>query len=196
MGSLHEIECLLDIEIGDRKLNPGKKKPNKNRYYYYSDRYYIIELTQDKWMICSDNRETRVLLRNHCWFYAQDYARAKIDGINNAYHQAYLNYDAPLVCDHINRHTFDNRFDNLRIVTRQENGRNRNTLSNNTSGKQGVFLWTDTNGSIYWIARINVGGGRRVRRCFGINKYGNDEAYRRAVQCRKDLEQQYNYIGE
>ena len=196
MGSLHEIECLLDIEIGDRKLNPGKKKPNKNRYYYYSDRYYIIELTQDKWMICSDNRETRVLLRNHCWCINKGYGKTTDGGTSIiSYHKVYLNYDDDLVADHINRHKFDNRFENLRIVTPQENSRNHSTRTDNTSGKQGVQQFC-SRGEMYWIARIAVGGGKRVCRLFSINKYGNDEAYRRAVQSRIDLEQQYNYIGE
>ncbi len=63
MATLNEIENFLNIEIGDKRLRAGKKYGDKNRYYYYTELYSIIELTQNKWMICSDNNETRVIAR-------------------------------------------------------------------------------------------------------------------------------------
>ena len=117
MATLQEIEKFLDIEIGDKRLRSGKKYDDKNRYYYYNELYYIVELTQGKWMICSDNRETRRLLRDYAWCYSHGYASTSIERKLKCYHQIYLNYEAGLVADHINRHTFDNRFENLRIVT-------------------------------------------------------------------------------
>ena len=41
MATLQEIQDFLDIEIGDKRLRPGKKYKNKNKYYYYEDQYYI-----------------------------------------------------------------------------------------------------------------------------------------------------------
>ena len=35
MTTLEDIEEFLNIDIGDRLLNDGLKKRNKNRYYYY-----------------------------------------------------------------------------------------------------------------------------------------------------------------
>ena len=54
----------MNIENIDKPLRNGKKKANKNRYYYYKDQYYIIELTKGQWMISEDSTKTRELLRN------------------------------------------------------------------------------------------------------------------------------------
>lgn len=35
MASLLEIQNHLNIEIGDKKLSPGRKREDKNRYYRY-----------------------------------------------------------------------------------------------------------------------------------------------------------------
>ena len=102
MATLADIENFLNIETADKRLRAGKKKENKNRYYYYNELYYIIELTQGKWMICSDNNETRQLLRDNCWYFNTDgYARTNVQGTNKYYHQLYLNYEEGLVADHV-----------------------------------------------------------------------------------------------
>ena len=195
MATLADIENFLNIEIGDKRLRSGKKYDDKNRYYYYNELYYIVELTQGKWMICSDNRETRQLLRNYCWFLDNGYARTRSGNARKFYHQAYLNYEEGLVADHLNHKRFDNRFDNLRIVTPQQNCRNRSTNSNNTSGKMGVCRKIKC-GKPCWVAAIRGDDGTRIERAFSINKYGNDVAFARAVQSRIDLEVLYNYLGE
>lgn len=196
MATLNEIENMLNIEIGDKQIRHGKKHADKNKYYYYNELYYIVELTQGKWMICSDNRETRQLLRDYCWRISTDgYSRTTIGNSTKFYHQLYLNYAEELVADHINHHKFDNRFDNLRIVTQQQNNRNRTTFRNNTSGKQGIHRVIYPN-AVYWVARIMNNEGKRTSRAFNIDKLGNDEAYARAVQSRRDMEALYGYIGE
>ena len=198
MATLNEIENFLNIETADKRLRSGKKYDDKNKYYYYNELYCIVELTQDKWMICSDTRETRQLLRDHSWhFESKDgYARTTTIGrTKKFYHQAYLNYEEGLVADHLNHKRFDNRFDNLRIVTPQQNCRNRSTLSNNTSGKMGVYRKM-IHGNPYGVAYIHGNDGKRIDRAFNIDKLGNDEAFRRAVQSRRDLEVLYDYRGE
>ncbi len=197
MATLNEIENLLNIEIGETRLRPGKKKYNKNRYYYYHELYYIVELTQGKYMICSDNRETRQLLRDYCWCYCNGYSMTCI-GVGNTtkrYHQLYLNYEEGLVADHINHNKFDNRFENLRVVTHQQNMRNRKKQSNNTSGKQGVFRVTKNN-KAYWVVDIVDNNGKVIKKSFNIIKLGNEEAKRRAIQSRRDMEIEFGYIGD
>ena len=61
--------------------------------------------------------------------------------------------DKDLVIDHINGDPKDNRIENLRIVTKAENSKNRKTQSNNTSGYQGV-IWDKHKNK--WTATIKV----------------------------------------
>jgi hypothetical protein len=196
MATLNEIENFLQIEIGDKRLRAGKKYEDKNKYYYYNELYYIVELTQGKWMICSDNRETRRLLRDYCWrFHQQGYAQTKIDRTTKCYHQIYLNYEVGLVADHTNRLKYDNRYENLRVVTVRENNQNLSKKSNNTSGSTGVNRMI-SKGLSYWEAQIRDNDSNRVRKAFSINKLGDDEAKRQAIEQRLAWEVQYGYIGE
>ncbi|MDF7658333.1 HNH endonuclease [Erwiniaceae bacterium L1_54_6] len=53
--------------------------------------------------------------------------------------------------DHINRNPTDNRWCNLRLATRSQNGMNRTAPANNTSGRKGV-CWCKRNEK--WFAYI------------------------------------------
>ncbi len=163
MATLNEIENFLNIEIGDKRFRPGKKYADKNRYYYYNELYYIIELTQNKWMICSDNRETRQLLRDYAWCYSHGYASTSIERKLKCYHQIYLNYEA--------------------------------ARPNNTSGKQGVSSKMIKHVP-YWVARIQDNDGNEIIKSFNINKLGDDEAKRQAIEQRLAWEVLYDYRGE
>ena len=68
-------------------------------------------------------------------------------------HRLILNCDSDMVCDHINRNKLDNRRENLRICTQQENIWNQGVQKNNTSGYTGVYKRNNK-----WCARINVNG--------------------------------------
>lgn len=57
--------------------------------------------------------------------------------------------------DHINHIRYDDRIENLRLVTHKENGRNQSKKRNNTSGVNGVTFHKSTN---KWQARIGVDG--------------------------------------
>ena len=198
MASLNEIEAFLNIEIGDKRLRDGKKYKDKNQYYYYEQSYYIVKLTRDKWMVLEDCRKTRELLKKYCWRLDNyGYAQTRFNKTTKKFHQLFLNYDEDLVTDHINNKRFDNRIDNLRIVTQQENCRNKTKRTNNTSNKQGVSLFTDKRRNIqYWRVKITNNNDKIISKYFSIKKLGNDEAKRQAIACRKQLEIQYGYIGD
>ena len=193
MTSIANIEEILNIETADKRLCNGKFKSEKNRFFYYKDQYYIIEVAGDRWFIASDCRRTRQLLRSRTWYVNGGYIKNCKDKLQ--FHRETLRCDDDLLCDHINRDKFDNRVNNLRMVTAAENSRNKTKASNNTSGKQGIYK--QTMGSYdYWRVEIRNPDGKRICRCFNIDKLGNDEAFVRAVQSRQDLEREYGYSGE
>ena len=123
MASLREIENHLNIEVLDKKLRNGRKYQHKNKYYRYDD-FYIVSLTQGKFMIIDNDRKNRKLLRKYCWRVHSKTRYAVTGETTKGFHQLLLKYGNGLVADHINRCRFDNRFENLRIVTYQENNRN------------------------------------------------------------------------
>lgn len=78
-------------------------------------------------------------------------------------HQAvwlYHNGELPLMLDHINGDTKDNRIENLRKCTNAQNQYNSRRKSNNVSGHKGVVFHAKCKGKP-WQARITV-AGRKV----------------------------------
>jgi len=200
MTTLNNIQSFLNLEIGDKIIKDGKKYKNKNQYYYYEQAYYIIKLTKDKWMIAEDCQKTRKLLKKYCWNTDTDgYARTRVDksATTKRWHQLFFNYEDGLMADHINNKRFDNRLDNIRIVSASENSRNRTINSNNTSGKQGIYHYTDKRkGLHYWKVKITDNNRKKIAKQFSVKKLGDEEAKRQAIEYRKQLEIQFGYIGE
>lgn len=89
------------------------------------------------------------------------HVQIRVDGVLHMAHRlAFLHATGcmPSEVDHINRERSDNRLANLRPVSRSQNGHNRNTGVNNTSGAIGVSFVKHIN---KWQAYINVGGKRK-----------------------------------
>lgn len=63
--------------------------------------------------------------------------------------------DSTLIVDHINRNGFDNRKQNLRLCTPQQNCMNKSIQNNNTSGTPGVSWRKDRK---KWRAFITING--------------------------------------
>lgn len=84
--------------------------------------------------------------------------------------------------DHINGVRDNNKFENLRDVTEQENHKNVRPLKNNTSGHVGVIFHKLTN---KWAAVIGVNGKHKHLGLFQ-EKEG-------AIQARKDAEKLYGF---
>ena len=89
-----------------------------------------------------------------------------IDGGRNVkvyLHRLVLNAPVGLTVDHINGDVLDNRRQNLRLGTQQQNTFNQRGSRNNKSGAKGVSRRTD-NGK--WRARIMVNGKEIGLGCF------------------------------
>jgi hypothetical protein len=74
MTTLHKFEELLNIEIGDKVLRNGRIYDEKNRFYWYRNEYYIVNIGEDKWVIMSSNDTTREMLDDYIWYYSKGYA--------------------------------------------------------------------------------------------------------------------------
>lgn len=96
------------------------------------------------------------------------------------FHRLIMNCDSDMVVDHKNHINSDNRKENLRICTNQENCMNKKILSNNTSGITGVYYNSKLN---KWIARIGY-----KNKTYYLGCYKNKED---AIKARKDAEEKY-----
>jgi hypothetical protein len=84
--------------------------------------------------------------------------------------------------DHINGIRSDNRWCNLRDVSKVENGRNTWMRSTNTTGVTGVF-WRRDNSK--WVAKIRADGKLKHLGCF--------EAFEEAVAAREQALREHGY---
>ena len=98
-------------------------------------------------------------------------------------HRFIMNPPDDLVVDHINHNPLDNRRENLRICTIQENNMNRSISSNNTSGTVGVH-WNKTHNK--WMAYIGINGKQKY---LGLFNKKED-----AIEARRQAE--IEYFGE
>jgi len=191
MTSIEELKQKLNIEIGDRVINPGMCDPMKNRYYIINNIMLVVEFKHNKYAVFSNDMKTRELLSERVWcIIAGGYV---FNCSVKYFHQNYLNYEQGLVCDHQNRCKFDNRQGNLRIITYQQNNRNKTKQTRNISGKNGVGF---NNRMQAWRTEIYNNNGDRISKSFSINRYGDQEAKRLAIDQRKLWEREFGYDGE
>ena len=86
--------------------------------------------------------------------------------------------------DHINGDKSDNRFCNLRSVTRSENMQNRKKHTNNKTGVTGVY-WHSNHKR--WVAAISTGGRRRT--------IGYFKTIDEAKEARAKAEEEYGFVN-
>ena len=108
-----------------------------------------IKLTQDQWALVDD--EDYEMLTEHKWsalrdhktkdrFYVKRNSPTDSNGKRKIIlmHREITNAPKGKVVDHINGNPLDNRKENLRVCTQQENTMNRRKHKNNKSGYKGV----------------------------------------------------------
>jgi AP2 domain len=191
MTSLNIIEQFLNIQIGNKRLMKGKNDEEKNKYYFFANRYYIVSLPNEKWIIMTTNNQTRDFLTNHIWRNNEGYSMTTIEDHTKKLHRLLLDCPNHMKVDHINRRPFDNRVHNLRIVTQKMNDRNRKKPMTNTSGFMGVCKNRNS-----WVSTITDNNNNKISKCFSIKRHGDNEAKQMAINQRLIWKQQYNYLGE
>lgn len=95
------------------------------------------------------------------------------------------NNNEELVLDHIDRNPFNNKVENLRLVTYTDNSVNT-TRKIGEIGKRNIYLWTSSKtDSSYWVANYQR-YGKKLTKYFSIKKLGSDEALSQAEKWLSD----------
>jgi len=100
--------------------------------------------------------------------------------------------------DHIDKNTLNNTIENLRAVSHMLNMHNLKLFSTNKTGFTGVLSRTDYRSGHYYDVFVAIWkglDGKQKSRSFSINKYGKEEAFRLACQCRSDKIKELNSNG-
>ena len=168
-----------------------KNKFKKFNQYDLSGDYGIgyTSKNEEFWFDIEDYNK----IKDYCWFYSEGYVVAH--EINNNkkiifLHKLVMEKDSSEIVDHINHpktneNKYDNRKQNLRVVTQSQNCMNQHKRSNNTSGVKGVSWFKDRE---QWGAKITINGKQIHLGFFDKDKF-ND-----AVKARREAEN--TYFGE
>lgn len=123
-------------------------KKEVNRYLEHEDYYELFNDKNDSFIISKADFEK---VHTHRWAKGSDgYWFTRINKKNIRLHRFILNEEAECI-DHINRNRNDNRRENLRGCSFQQNSTNKSLQSNNTSKIAGVQWYADRQ---KWMASL------------------------------------------
>ena len=177
--------------ISNRTTSCGchlKNKLKKYNRYDLSGEYGVgyTSTEEEFWF----DKEDYDLIKDYCWYYDSGYVVAH--EINHSrkiifLHNLIMAKQNNEVVDHINHpktneNKYDNRKQNLRIITQSQNCMNQHMRSNNTSGVKGVSWAKEKN---KWQAKITVNYEQIHLGFFDEDKFED------AVKTRRAAEQKY-----
>ncbi len=116
--------------------------------YSFVFKPFKLKLTQDKWCIISCNERSIDTLNDNkfCFILVKDMPALNHRG---DFHALLIKPPNGLMVDQINRKSFDNRIENLRTVTSEQNMQNKTKYKNNISGIMGIRKRQNS-----WVAQI------------------------------------------
>ena len=174
-GKIKSCGC-LHIEKA-REQGRNSKKENK---YELSKEYGILWTTNTNEKVYYDLNDAEKILPYSWYKDSEGYASTHINNDKVRMH-TFLGYFYP---DHHDKNKLNNRRDNLFTCTPQENSRNKQIRTDNTSGVTGVYF---NSRNAKWVAQINVEKNKTKNLGCFINKED-------AVKAR--LEAESKYYGE
>lgn len=117
---------------------------------------YKTIVSKDRKKIIVNVNDFDFLSKYNWWAYSGS-ALGNVNGQKVYMHRLIVNAPKNLVVDHINHDRLDNRRENLRLCTKNENKWNTQRHKNNQSGFKGVS-WNKN--SEKWESRIRVNGNK------------------------------------
>jgi hypothetical protein len=153
-------------------------------------RYKEISLTGKlgKGLTTKVSEESLQIVEHYKWSFDKKngYARANVKQQDGTYktvrlHRLIIDCPENMTIDHINGDKLDNRIENLRITTAENNAKNKGKYSNNTSGYKGVIWMKDRQ---KWRAVLKLNG----RNIIG----GNFEDKLEAAKAYNELAKKYH----
>ena len=187
MRKINGTETYIDNDDGTMSLIISGKKNNGVIIFSKCD---YERISKHHWYIKDESRGMR-------------YAATKIKEKTVKMHRFILNVHnvnqeiskkEKMIVDHIDRNTFNNTRENLRLVSYSDNNHNHSMNKNNTSGRKGVKFAKPKNRSPKWVAQITV-NGKTYRKEFAISVYG-DNAKNLACNQRLEWENMFNILSE
>lgn len=143
------------------------KTINEKRNKYKRKENYVIGYTDKNEEFYFDLSDFE-MVKKYTWYKRND--SGYIYNMKNRIylHRFVMNCKKEEIIDHINRNRLDNRKENLRIVSLNENNHNRSIGKNNTSGIIGVGInYTSKKGTCY-RSQITI-NNKRIKLCTSYN---------------------------
>ena len=156
--------------------------------------WFWLKLTQNKYAKV-DLSDAAKILKHGPWHVNKDsptrfYVCGNVQGRRTYLHRFLTGTDDPsLIVDHINNDTLDNRKNNLRVVTKQQNNQNASPQKRSSSSYKGVS-WHK--GKQKWQARITHKG----QRIYLGNYDSEHDAARAYNQAAKRIFGEYAYLNK
>ena len=174
------------------------KIKNKNKFekYVLHDDYaeFFIYDNTDKVIknVLVSLEDVDILVRaSQMSFYGKKRLYLKVD--KNILHRTILEYSGSLFVDHIDGNTFNNRRENLRIVTQSTNQRNLHNFYRNNTGIIGIQYRTNGNYKYFRVSWRELSGNRKTKQ-FNINKYGECVAFEMAKNFLREKYLENDYL--
>lgn len=127
----------------------------------------------------------------NCWALRLDGVRYQLHRVVFLLHNPSIELSGKVI-DHIDGNPFNNRIENLRLATHQENCKNLSIKSNNTSGITNISKVRNPQGTEYWRSSIKH-NGKFISKCFSIDGHGDVAAKEMAAEYLNYLKQKYGY---
>jgi hypothetical protein len=144
---------------------------------------YIILTNSELQTVVDD--EDFIFLNQRRWRISNNGYATSGNGTKILMHRIIANTPLGLTTDHINGDKLDNRKENLRVCTNQQNNWNKDKPANNKSGHIGVY-WSELKQR--WLAKIKIDG-----KCKHLGSYRNilDAADAREMEAKRAFGEYY-----